>query len=371
VRREWPRGRARLGLVVLVVAALAVVVGIAVAQRGGGDTEATADQGRGPVILSIEGVVTRPDGTTVDTGVQVGVGGFGVLEDRRVVVEAGADGARPREIRVYDADGDLEQTHPSAPEGMLATSAAVAWAGADGRLRVLRTGEREPLVLAASPKPERDVVKGLYGYELVAVRCDGPAPGCAVVTYYDARSTTLPPGIRRSVSVRVTAGGWEPLARAGPPARPPVESPDGTNRLVAQSDGCVSLVERATGDEVARTCDVSSLSWSPSGEHLVGISEDGIRVLDRRLEPVRTIPRPPGAVDLDRAWADDDSLLLVVMGEDEVVPDPAPGGDRPGGLYDWRLLDVPIDGSEPTVREGPVQGPHFDTNQWQWRLHDG
>ena len=369
MRTGGSRGRHGVALLVVVAAA---AMAVAAAPGGRGQPGLlTVPRQPGPTILALDGVVTRPDGSTVDTGVDVGVGGFGVLADRRVVVEAGSDGSGPREIRVYAADGGLEQTHPSAPEGMLATRTAVAWAGADGRLRVLHSGEPEPVVLAAAPRSERDAAKGIRGFELVAVDCDGAAPECAVVTYYDSLSTTLPPGIRRSVSVRVEVDGWEALGRRDLVPRSVRTSPDGATMLVPQPDYCVALRDVTEGEDIARTCVVSALSYSPSGGRVAGVSNDGIHVFERDLRGRRTIALPGGLVHLAHAWADDDSLLVVMMGEDEVVPDPDPGGDRPGGGYDWYLLDVPIDGSEATVRQGPVVGPHYDTNQWPWRLHDG
>jgi hypothetical protein len=291
-----------------------------------------------------------------------------VLADGRVVIEVMlGDGAGPPEIRVYDDAGVLSATYDSAPESPLGSSAAVAWVAADGHLRVLRPGTPDPLTLAAPPKQEGDAEKDLVAYELDTVDCAGPTE-CSVVVHDAEELGELPPG-RGDVFLRVTVEEWTELA-SDPDENLADESTDGTTQVVWLEDDCQGLRDVDTKTIIARTCDpdLGRLELFADGELVVATSSDQVVVLDRDLDVVRSIRLRGDLVYLDHALTTVDSLLFAAHTEEPTVPDPHPGGDRPGGRYDWYLVDVPLDGSEPTQLEGPALGYHHDTNVWQWHV---
>lgn len=371
-----PAVRRRRGVVVavLVVAVLVVLVGAAGVIRLAGRSDDEAGPGPavaeplGLTIRSSDGVVTRPDGSTVDTGVRDGLVEAVVLTDGRVVAQApGGGGAQ--EVRVYDAEGALAATYDSGPEVLHGSGTSVAWTMGDGRLGVLRSGGFEPLPIAAPPKLEGDAPR--VGYEIATVDCGRPGTECSVVLRYDHERGQLLPGIEQDVFLRVTADGWKALASE--PLQGVLDtSPDGGTRLVTLPDGCVGLRDGDTASITASTCDrdLAAPEFSPDGSLLVSVGADGVVVMDRELAPVRTIAFPRGIVHLEHGWTNAGSLLMVVMVEEPVVPGRDPSGDRPGGLHDWYLVDVPVDGERAAVVEGPVRGPHHDTNRWVWRVSD-
>jgi hypothetical protein len=360
--------RARCRRTWAVLAAWLTVTAVAVS--GCGDQQASAPRADAPLraaILTHDGVLTFPDGRTVDTGITGGTNDVAVLEDGRVVV-SGLTSPDADVVRVFGSDGKLESTYPRGPfEDMQATRSAVAWTDEDRRPHVLRSGASAPLALAIPPVANPDNDSGAF--EMQRIDCDGPAADCAVVVHYDEVTFDLPPGYDGPVSLRVTARGSKELEPTEPDGLVVSTSRDGRVEAALDDDYCLDLREAHGGPTLGHTCDAGiSTMVSPDGEHVVIVLGSDIVVHDRALKRLRSIPIPDDLMFLDQVWKNDDSLLMVFVDTDEVVPDPAPNGEVPGGKYEWSIVEVPIDGGKFTVRKGPVVAPHPDTNQWAFKL---
>ncbi|WP_341240880.1 hypothetical protein [uncultured Nocardioides sp.] len=278
--------------------------------------------------------LTRPDGTSVELKLPDGdVMDYTVLGDGRVVVAANA-GAQ---IDVLGADGQPQASYPAEVNHFVAgpTRDTVAWVGEDGAVRVLESGTTEPTVLATPPP-----FPGTSRTVDAVLGSGCAAGGCTVLT-----------GNGTTTTHEVTLNGAEPFDM-GRPARVHDVSPDGG--LWAYSEppgeleqyGCVGLYDVAAATTTARSCDVWGLSFSPDGRFVeAAFAENNmlgdLRVLDLSLETVLAYEPDDGRVVSRTGWASPDALLVSVA-----------------GLRDnqWSLLEVPVDGGEPTTVEGPVPG---------------
>ena len=341
----------------------------AVAVSGCGEQQAPVsgeDASSGAGILTPDGVLTLPGGRSVDLGFVGGTSEVTVLEDGRVVVSGPASPGAT--VRVFGTDGNLEATYPRGSFEDVATShSAVAWTDDDRRPHVLRSGTSGPLLLAVPPVaiPDNDSP----AFEMQRIDCDGPAADCAVVVHYDEVTFDLPPGYERPVSLRVTAEGSEEFEVDEPDGLVVSASQDGRVEAVLDEAYCLDLRETDGGRTLGHTCDAGiTTTVSPDGEHVVIVLGSDIVVHDQSLKRVRTIPIPDDLMLQDQVWNDDDSLLMVYVNADAAVADPEPGGDRPGGQYEWSVVEVPIDGGDPITRKGPVLGPHPDTNRRAFTL---
>lgn len=283
--------------------------------------------------------LTRPDGTTTELELPGDVLGYTVLTDGRVVVAANG-GAQ---IHVVGADGQPQASYPAEMNDFVPgpTRATAAWVGDDGAVRVLESGTAEPTVLA-SPPAERG------GYRSVdAVLGSGcAAGGCSVLT-----------GDGNTTQHEVTLDGVEPFD-IGTPVRIDDVSPDGSLWTYSEQPadeltqyGCVGVYDVAAATTTARSCEVWGISFSPDGRYLESAFAENnmlgdVRVLDLSLDTVLAVEPGEGEVVSATGWASPDSLLVTVAGIDD---------------NQWSLLEVPVDGSEPTTLEGPFPGdnPEF------------
>jgi hypothetical protein len=103
---------------------------------------------------------------------------------------------------------------------------------------------------------------------------------------------------------------------------------------------------------VARDCSAYSLTFAPDGEHVLsGYGENNmvgnVRVLDLNLRPVLEFDPPGRSVVASRvAWADADNLLVAVSDWQHPT---------------WTLERVSLDGGDPKVLDGPVDGRNPET----------
>ncbi|GHJ61136.1 hypothetical protein NOK12_36540 [Nocardioides sp. OK12] len=297
-------------------------------------TEAV-DAGTAPSSSVLQGsTLTRPDGTTTELELPDDqVIEYAVLGDGRVVAVPNG-GA---EILVLGADGEAQASYAAEINHIVvgSTSDTVAWIGDDGAVRVLESGTAEPTVLASPP-----VERGGYRSVDAVLGSGCAAGGCSVLT-----------GDGNTTQHWVTLEGAREID-LGEPLRVLDFNPDETMFAYAeppgpnQQYGCVGLRDAATATTITRSCDVWGLSFSPDGRYVeAAFAENGmlgdLRVLDLSLETVLDY-EPGGSRVVDSAgWASPDALLVSVA-----------------GLRDdqWSLLEVPLDGSEPTTVAGPVQG---------------
>ena len=278
--------------------------------------------------------LTRPDGSTTELDLRDDrLAELVVLGDGRVV--AVADGARS--IEVLAPDGQRQAAYPAEINHVVAgpTSDTVAWIGADGAVRVLEAGTAEPTVLGTPPTSPGT-------FRMVdAVLGSGCADGGCTVLTGDGNTTTHEVGIASA----------EPFD-IGQPVRIQDVSPDGGLWAYAEPPGeleqygCVGLYDVAAATTTARSCDAWGLSFSPDGYFVsAAFAENNmlgdLRVLDLSLQTVLAYEPGEGRVVSRAGWASPDTLLVSVA-----------------GLQDnqWSLLEVPVDGSEPSTVEGPVPG---------------
>jgi hypothetical protein len=276
-----------------------------------------------------DGTVTRPDGSTVDVGVDnADVQQLGVLTDGRVVVAA----SRPYGVAVYAADGALERTYPVAMNVITLSPAddAVAWVAEDLTVRVLASGAARPATLPGIPMP-------------------GESAG-TVDAVLDAEHLLVGDGV--TTTGLLTPDGVRPL-RTGEPLRVTDVSPEGDLWAVGfvpaadQQYGCAGLYDPARHEVVARSCDVNGLAFAPDGRHLLSAfaenNEAGAAtVVDPDLRVVgRVRPGADGDVVSRVGWADPTHVLAAVA---------TSRGDR------WSLVRTALDGTGSTLVSGPVPG---------------
>lgn len=287
-----------------------------------------------------DGVVTRPDGSTVTVpfaNEDVGPTTYGVLTDGRVVAAVSEREGRARVV-VVGADGSVEAEHPALQNAVTMGQGdrTVAWVGPGHRVQVLESGHAEPVTLAGIPMPGEGV-----GSVDAVIGSDCADGGCRVLA-----------GDYNTTTVSIT--GPEPardldLPR---PMRVTDVSPDGSLwavNLPARDDlqfPCVGLYDPARGAVVARTCTTFDLTFSPDGQQVMGWLGDNntlshTTVLDLRLEEVATVTRA-GRILSKVAWAGPGELYVVSAEIDSTG---------------WRLEREAVDGSGTELVAGPVDGP--------------
>lgn len=344
--RRRRRAATGAGVLAAAVAVVAVGVGTAGLWRDPMPVQPVAPSGAPADSWLLDGVVTRPDGSTVtvpfgetdlsEAPETTGSVTYGVLTDGRVVGSVFDPDTTSNTVVVVAPDGTVESEHPSGfgVVRMGPGDRTAAWIGADGRARVLESGDAEPVELSRVPDARNSTVQGVLGSDCV----DG---GCRVLAgqYANGASRVVDAtGVRQldlPEQMRVTD-----------------ISPDGALwavDLVASNDpqfGCAALYDPALGEVVARNCETSSLEFSPDGEHLLGGRGDNAvlnqaLVLDRDLETVATFEPQRGEALSGAGWADADHVWLVRAGFEGT---------------DWRLERVAIDGGDVQQVEGPVRG---------------
>lgn len=330
------RRRATAAAAVAAVVALAIVVP---SLLGGGSPRsekpqpAPAPPGPGATAVLHDGVVTMPDGDTVPVDVDnQRVQQVGVLTDGRIVVAS----SRPYAVQVHAPDGRLETSYPVAANAitMSADHRLAAWVDETYRISVLESGVAEPTTLHGIPMPGESP-----GSIDAVLGSDCAGGGCSVLGGDYSTTTT-----------RLTVDSVRDLVTPEP-FRVTDVSPDGGTWAVdlppaaGEQFGCVGLYDVASAEVTARSCATSGLRFSADGEHLVGSRGDNnmsgtVTVVDRDLRTVLTYD-PARQVVSRFGWADATHLLAATADVD---------GSR------WALLEVPIDGGEPTVVDGPAPG---------------
>ncbi|WP_395693998.1 hypothetical protein [Nocardioides sp.] len=319
------------------VAAVVALVLVLPAVLGGHHERAVepAPAPRGHTAVLHDGVVTRADGSRVRIGVDsADVTNFAALADGRVVVAL----QQPYAVRVYAADGSRQAQYAVQANVVTASNdgTAVAWVAEDFTIRVLRSGVARPVERPGIPMPGEAVgtIDAVVDADLLLVG-DG-ARTTSGVTPDGEGSVVLPTGLPRNARVSDI-------------------SPDGTLWALDfvpgpdEQFGCAGLFDLDTYEVVARTCETSSLRFSPDGQHLLGTRGDNnmvgeVQVLDLDLKRVWS-SRLSGAVVSRSAWADDDEVLLATT-------------DLSG--RDWQLVREralpPLDDLDPVVVDGPAPG---------------
>ncbi|NYD40761.1 WD40 repeat domain-containing protein [Nocardioides panaciterrulae] len=276
-----------------------------------------------------DGEVTMPDGRTVRVGVDNSdVANYGVLTDGRIVMGL----SKPYAVRVYSADGTLDEQYPVQSNAitMSADDHAVAWVAKDFTVRVLATGAAVPTELPGIPMP-------------------GEAAG-SIDAVLDAQHLLVGDGT--STSGELTPEGFHDL-HTSEPLRVEDVSPDGhlwaaTFPATQGHDlGCSGLYDPVAEKVVARNCDVYSLAFAPDGAHLLGGYYEnnmvaGVSVLDLNLQQVTGFePAGPDAAVSRVAWSDAEHLVAGVV-------------DTKSNA--WSLEKVGLDGHDPQVVAGPAPG---------------
>lgn len=342
---EEVRGRARTirrrraaGTAGAVAAAVALVLLVPTLLGGVGAQRSERPQPAPPVPVQAQrpavlhaGTFSLPDGTHRDLGLRArDVTQFGVLADGRLVL---VNQARSR-IEVYDGSA-LTATYDVEPLLLtLSTTGQLAAWTEGSRVRVLESGQSQPVALARMPVragtlPMVDAVTG----------DDCAGGGCRAILSDGTRTTSV-----------VSTTGVSDLP-TGPPFRVTDVSPDGRTWAVAfppageEQYGCAGLYDVASAAVVGRTCRVPSLEFSPDGRRVLGAAFENnmterVTVLDRDLEPVR-VYAPAGRVVVRVAWSDPTHLLASVADLD---------GRR------WSLEEVSVDDGSAVTVDGPAPG---------------
>ena len=334
VRRRAHGIRRRRRALASGAAAAVVAAAIVLPAALTGGTDRSAPEPAGPPDTSgasvlHDGVVTEPDSTTVRIGVDTdNVVNFGVLTDGRIVAAL----QKPYAIRVYAADGSVDQQHAVAANviTMSAADDAVAWVGQDEKVRVLASGSAEPTVLGKSP-----VLGG------------APASIDAVL---DPQHLLI--GDHTTTMAELTPDGVQQLARTD--LRVSGVSPDGrlwAGSFLPEGDqpyGCSALYDPAADRLVARSCKTPpGLTFSPDGRHLLGVTGENNMmtegaVLDLDLQPVGHIPTASGNAAVSRVgWADRSHLVA---------------GTVDLRTSQWSLVRLGVDGTVTDTLAGPAAG---------------
>jgi hypothetical protein len=288
-----------------------------------------------------DGVLTRPDGSTVPLDVDPdNVVQLGVLTDGRTVVAT----QEPYAVQVYSAGGVLDTSYDVAVNlvTMSGDDRLAAWVTEDSRVAVLETGVPEPTVLGRIPK-----FYGSPGTIDAVLGSDCVSGGCTVLV-----------GDGSTTRTEVSPEGSQKL-RTSEPLLVQDVIPDGDRWAVSfrpgetEMFGCSGIYDPDAGTVLARSCDTTVWDWSPDGAHVIGARGDNqqwgsVEVLDADLDQVLSYEPGDGQVIKDWGWADAEHLLVVVVG-------------LKGNNPDWSLLRVPIDGSEPEVVQGPMPGPNAES----------
>lgn len=297
------RRRRRTAAAGAVAAAVAVAILVPTVLTGGTPRSehpvpAPAPDVPGASVLH-DGVVTRPDGSTVPVDVSnENVTSFGVLTDGRVVVAL----RKPYAVRVFAPDGSLQATYPVQANvvTMSADDSVAAWVDEDYRTAVLRSGAAEPAHMDGPPSP------------------GGESPG-SIDAVLDAEHLLV--GDFSTTTGMLTPEGVADLATTQP-LRVSDVSPDGELWAVQYADdadpqfGCAGLYDPETGAMAARSCEVANLRFAPDGEHLLSLKGDNNMfgegtVLDLDLRPVGSFASEgKGDVISRAAWADATHVLV-------------------------------------------------------------
>lgn len=336
-RARGIRRRRRTTAAVGLAAAVAVVAAVPLALSGVLDRSDRPQPMPAPApapgsSVLHDGVVTRPDGTSVDLGVDnADVTQLGVLTDGRTVVAS--QSGKP--IQVYAADGSPQASY-TADFNVLtmgATDELAAWPQ-DGHVWVLESGAAEPVELGRLPH-----LNGTVLFIDAVTGSDCATGGCEALLS-DGTSTVA----------RMTAEGTERF-RTPEPFRVTDVSPDGETWAVSfipEADhqfGCSGLYDPEAEEVTARSCAASGLRFSPDGQHLLSMRGDNnmagsAEALDRELKVVREVD--PGQRVVSRAaWADASHVLVTTVGIED---------------QQWTLERWALDDSAPEVVAGPVAG---------------
>lgn len=283
-----------------------------------------------------DGVVTRPDGSTVPVDVSnENVVDYGVLTDGRVVVAL----QKPYAVRVFGADGSLQATYPIQVNAvtMSADDRVAAWVDENYQTAVLRSGVAEPVTMDGPPS------------------LGGESPG-RIDAVLDAEHLLV--GDANTTTGVLTPAGITDLTTSRPLQVTDV-SPDGDLWAVQYADdsdpqfGCSGLYDPEAEELVAENCETSLLEFSPDGQHLTGARGDNqmwgsVEIFDLGLDEVGRL-EPDGEVIKDWGWADAGHVFATTAVLD---------GSQQG---QGSLVRVAVDGTWLETVTGPVEGPHAES----------
>lgn len=320
------RRRGVAAAVVAAVVAVALPVGLL---AGGGEERAVDPADPAPTRAAVlhDDVVTLPDGHEVAAPYDE-VTQLATLQDGRIVLML------PRRAVVLDAAGTELASYPVLVNDLTTgNNGAIAWIGADQRVRVLEPDRAEPATLARVPA-EVFTVEAVIGDRCDEDLCQVYAGDGSAITHRVYADEAVPldwePPFDRITDATASGERWAVALPRGPDEQHP----------------CTALFAPVESEIVARTCETSGLRFSPDEQHLLGQRGDNnmygeVSVLDTDLRPVLTYRPDDGLVVSRAAWADAEHLEVAVV-------DP--------GTSAWSLVRVPIDGGAPEVLAGPDPG---------------
>jgi hypothetical protein len=304
-------------------------------------TQAQSRSGEPGIPFLFDGVINRPDGSTVpaakdyDAVVPLGAGW----------VTHGVDGRGNGFVDVLDASGKVTATRPSS--GGLAVSAdgtLVAFAGDDGALYTLVAGG-QPQQLVAADAARTDV-------DPVAVigsgACGGSSPEACTV-YFDALVNGQRHGMSAAPDGTVHLVGTV-LAVSGAAA-------DGSLTALASTSGTgsCSVLLRPDGSKGWETCDYTLGQFSADGQYVLGhpayqdgAGDSSLAILDAATGNPLVDFGATAATQafIDKAvWDTDDTALATVWEKDgwalmRMAPDGSLTSVSAGGLANGRNPDV-------------------------------
>lgn len=216
-----------------------------------------------------------------------------------------------------DSRGERLTAYEGVDSGLASDDAgtAVAWTGADGRVRVLLSGSEEPVVLEARLDDRRSAARPLE----VLPGCT-PQECVVLLEVYDDSadgSSQLAVGLE---------GQPQRLDRLGLMSISDV-SGDGAlvSGLVSADEltleYCSAVVLFATGEELWRTCDAGTFRFSPDGVHVLGVDPylDGFGhsfVEVREALTGEVLGRYGGGTIFDETWESADTYLVSSQRDD-------------------------------------------------------
>ncbi len=291
----------------------------------------------------LAGVVHRSDGSTFRPDVDGEVAAFTDLQDGRwaLTTETGRSRA---ELLVASSSGAPVATFRLSATTALAVTAdrtTIAWLDPDLRPQVLTAGASKPKAL---PPIGGGAAAGLTSDNIGSMAVTGDCANvCSVLVATQRQDGTTQ--VWRSSSTDTKASPWSTELLDVTDVSPDGRFATGSTKLQLDPTGlCSAMVEISTGKRVWETCKTSTLRFSPTGSHLLGIDPylDGAYHAQQFVLDVSTgkiLSRVQRSTS-DETWLSDDSYVASELG--------------PTG---WRLVRHSLDGTS-----RPLTKPAYDVS---------